>query len=176
MYAQLGSVTFKLKSVNGMEMSRAYNYAEHEIINGKPVLQFTGEGLEQLTLGIELHWAFCEPSVEIKRLHVQAESHEILPMTFASGEHAGNYVLCNIQQTVTQTDSEGRLVFAAVILTLKECPEKITIQKEIKKQMENAPGIASGLAPVSARSVPTSAAGFPRTNYLAIVRQAAITE
>ena len=41
MFAQLGDIEFELITYfNGMNESQSYNYAQHERINQKPVLQF----------------------------------------------------------------------------------------------------------------------------------------
>ena len=48
MFAQLGDIQFELITYfNGIEETVSYNYAEHDRINNKPVLQFMGMNLQE---------------------------------------------------------------------------------------------------------------------------------
>lgn len=55
MFAQLGDIKFDLITYfDGINESVSYNYAEHERINNKPLLQYMGENLQELTIKLSL--------------------------------------------------------------------------------------------------------------------------
>lgn len=48
MFAQLGDIKFELITYfNGLQERSSYNYAQHDRINNKPVLQFLGKNLQE---------------------------------------------------------------------------------------------------------------------------------
>ena len=62
MFAQLGDIQFDLITYfDGINDTITYNYAEHERINNKTLLQFLGENLQEFTIKLNLHSSFCVP-------------------------------------------------------------------------------------------------------------------
>ena len=121
MYAKLGNVAFDLVAYwDGHDAKRAYDYAEHKVIEGKPKLQWTGDGLEELEIAVSLHALFCKPEEQLATLHDAAARHVAMPLTMGSGRYLGRYVLTGIHQTTKQTDPEGRVLALTARLTLKE--------------------------------------------------------
>jgi putative transposase len=60
MYAQLGNIRFDLITYfNGFDEAKSYNFAEHQRIENKPRLQYTGESLEELN--IKLNFQVLNP-------------------------------------------------------------------------------------------------------------------
>ena len=48
MFAQLGDIKFELITYfNGLNETVSYNYAQHERIENKPILQFLGKNLQE---------------------------------------------------------------------------------------------------------------------------------
>ena len=69
MFAQLGEIEFELITYfNGIDETVSYNYAEHERISNKPVLQFMGMNLQEQNIKLNFHNSFCVPEDEIKKL------------------------------------------------------------------------------------------------------------
>ncbi len=77
MFAQLGDIKFELITYfNGLNETVSYNYAQHERIENKPILQFLGKNLQEEDIKLNFHRSFCVPEDEIKKLKdVQIQQH-----------------------------------------------------------------------------------------------------
>ncbi len=121
MYAQLGDVAFDLPTyLDGYGGKRTYEYAEHKVIEGKPKLQWTGDGLEELTLDVVLHASYCNPEDQLNTLRDAAASHKAQPLVLGSGVYRGRYVITDIAETTRHTDPQGRAIHLETKVTLKE--------------------------------------------------------
>ena len=131
MYAQLGDIQFELITYfNGIEETVSYNYAEHERINNKPVLQFMGLNLQEQNIKLNFHNSFCVPEDEIKKLKTVANKAEPLKFIKGNGEYVGVFVLSEIISTTEQTSKEGDLISVQVDLRLREYTGKIPEKKQ----------------------------------------------
>ena len=131
MFAQLGDIQFELITYfNGIEETVSYNYAEHERINNKPVLQFMGMNLQEQNIKLNFHNSFCVPEDEIKKLKTVANKAEPLKFIKGNGEYVGVFVLSEIISTTEQTSKEGDLISVQVDLKLREYTGKIPDKKQ----------------------------------------------
>ena len=131
MFAQLGDIQFELITYfNGIEETVSYNYAEHERINNKPVLQFMGLNLQEQNIKLNFHNSFCVPEDEIKKLKTVANKAEPLKFIKGNGEYVGVFVLTEIISTTEQTSKEGDLISVQVDLRLREYTGKIPEKKQ----------------------------------------------
>lgn len=131
MFAQLGDIQFELITYfNGIEETVSYNYAEHERINNKPVLQFMGMNLQEQNIKLNFHNSFCAPEDEIKKLKTVANKAEPLKFIKGNGEYVGVFVLSEIISTTEQTSKEGNLISVQVDLKLREYTGKIPEKKQ----------------------------------------------
>ena len=131
MFAQLGDIQFELITYfNGIEETVSYNYAEHERINNKPVLQFMGQNLQEQNIKLNFHNSFCAPEDEIKKLKTVANKAEPLKFIKGNGEYVGVFVLSEIISTTEQTSKEGDLISVQVDLKLREYTGKIPEKKQ----------------------------------------------
>ncbi len=131
MFAQLGDIQFELITYfNGIEETVSYNYAEHERINNKPVLQFMGVNLQEQNIKLNFHNSFCVPEDEIKKLKTVANKAEPLKFIKGNGEYVGVFVLSEIISTTEQTSKEGDLISVQVDLKLREYTGKIPDKKQ----------------------------------------------
>ena len=131
MFAQLGDIEFELITYfNGIEETVSYNYAEHERINNKPVLQFMGMNLQEQNIKLNFHNSFCVPEDEIKKLKTVANKAEPLKFIKGNGEYVGVFVLSEIISTTEQTSKEGDLISVQVDLRLREYTGKIPEKKQ----------------------------------------------
>lgn len=137
MFAQLGDIQFELITYfNGIEETVSYNYAEHERINNKPVLQFMGQNLQEQDIKLNFHNSFCVPEDEIKKLKTVANKAEPLKFIKGNGEYVGVFVLSEIISTTEQTSKEGDLISVQVDLRLREYTGKIPEKKQKKGGMK----------------------------------------
>jgi len=131
MFAQLGDIQFELITYfNGIEETVSYNYAEHERINNKPVLQFMGLNLQEQNIKLNFHNSFCIPEDEIKKLKAVANKAEPLKFIKGNGEYVGVFVVSEIVSTTEQTSKEGDLISVQVDLKLREYTGKIPEKKQ----------------------------------------------
>lgn len=136
MFAQLGNIKFNLITYfNGLEIGNKYDYAEHQVIEGKPKLQYTGEALETDSIRLHFHNSFCDPKEEIKKLKELAKKHQAVPFMFGNGEQKGKFVIEEINSVINQTDKLGNVISIDVFVRLKEWiddkkPETKKVQKK----------------------------------------------
>ncbi|MBR1627314.1 MAG: phage tail protein [Bacteroidales bacterium] len=131
MFAQLGDIQFDLITYfDGISDTVTYNYAEHERINNKTLLQFLGENLQEFTIKLNLHSTFCTPEEETLKIRTEAKLGKPLKFIKGNGEYVGAFVISQIQKTTEQTSPEGDLIAIQVELQLKEYAGKIPEDEE----------------------------------------------
>lgn len=134
MFAQLGDIKFELITYfNGLTETVSYNYAQHERIENKPLLQFLGKNLQEENIKLNFHRNFCVPEDEIKNLIEVADAATPLKFIKGNGDYVGVFVIEEIGQTVEQTSSEGDLLSIQVDLRLREYTGKIPEDEEQEK-------------------------------------------
>ena len=137
MFAQLGDIQFDLITYfDGINDTITYNYAEHERINNKTLLQFLGENLQEFTIKLNLHSSFCVPEEEILKIRTEAKLGKPLKFIKGNGEYVGAFVISQIQKTTEQTSPEGDLIAIQVELQLKEYAGKIPEDEEEEKGLK----------------------------------------
>ena len=126
MFAQLGDIKFELITYfNGLQERSSYNYAQHDRINNKPVLQFLGKNLQEQDLKLNFHRTFCTPEDEIKKIRTVADNATPLKFIKGNGEYIGVFVIEEIQSSTEQASSEGDLISIQVDIRIKEYTGKI---------------------------------------------------
>src|SRR5574344_649145 len=126
MFAQLGDIEFELITYfNGLNETQTFNFAEHERINQKPMLQFMGLNLQEQEIKLNFHSSFCTPEDEIKRLKGVANKGTPLKFIKGNGEYVGVFVISEIVSAVEQASKEGDLISIQVDLKLREFTGKI---------------------------------------------------
>lgn len=128
MFAQLGSVVFEVVgALTEFGARREYSYAEHARIEGKPTLQFTGEGLESADLGFALDDWLCEPADALRELQAMAAVHQAVALLWGDGRLEGDgqrrYVIRGIDHTVALAAGDGRPTRITGRITLAEWTE-----------------------------------------------------
>jgi len=103
-----------------MEQSGSADWAEHARIQGKPLLEWIGEGLDECNLTIELHPLLGDPEARLQALRLAKSKHESLAFVMGSGEYLGPYVICNMGKTTRRATGVGQVQAATVQLNLKE--------------------------------------------------------
>lgn len=132
MFAQLGDIEFELITYfSGLNESNTFNYAQHERINNKPILQYLGQDLQEQDIKLNFHASFCVPEDELKKLKNVAKKGEPLKFIKGNGEYVGIFVITEIVSATEQTSDEGDIIYIQVDLKLREYTGKI---KEKKKQ------------------------------------------
>lgn len=134
MFAQLGDIKFELITYfNGLTETVSYNYAQHDRIENKPILQFIGKNLREENIKLNFHRSFCIPEDELKNLVEVADAATPLKFIKGNGEYVGVFVIEEIGKTVEQTSAEGSLLSLQVDIRLKEYTGKIPEDDEQEK-------------------------------------------
>ena len=121
MYAQLGNIRFEgLKGFSNFSHERGVNYAQHELINGKPRLQSVGDNLDSISFGMYLHSQFTNPEADIETLRLAMQNREILPLLLGNGRILGFFVIPNFSQENSFTDPLGNLIEVTLNIELLE--------------------------------------------------------
>ena len=131
MFAQLGNIQFKLITYfSGIKETSSYNYAEHERINKKPILQFLGENLKTIEIKLNFHSSFCTPRNEMETLKAVAETGTPLTFIKGNGEYLGVFVISEIMSSTEQASKEGDVIEIQAELRLTEYDGKILNQTQ----------------------------------------------
>jgi len=134
MYAQLGNVRFDLiTSFNGFDEAKSYTFAEHQRIENKPRLQYTGESLEELNIRLNFHSGFCNPETEISKLKILANTHQAQPFILGNGKYIGIYIIENISSTLEQSDKQGNTISIQTQIKLREWTGQLKAETKPKQ-------------------------------------------
>ena len=121
MFAQLGEHIFQgLKSPASWSETYEARYGKIPLINGKDVIQHTGEELSEIKLSIRYSIDFCDPTTEIEALKQSMQTAEALPFITGEGSIVGKYVITSLDVTNETFSSSGQLTIATVDLDLLE--------------------------------------------------------
>ena len=121
MYAQLGNIRFEgLKGFSNFSHERSVNYAQHELINGKPRLQAVGDNLDSISFGMYLHSEFTNPEADIEAMRLAMQERTVLPLILGNGRVLGFFVIPNFSQMNSFTDPLGNLIEVTLTVDLLE--------------------------------------------------------
>lgn len=121
MFAILGDIEFTVAGgISGMEHTSIADWAEHPRIQGKPLLEWIGEGLDECNLTIELHPLLGDPEARLRALRQAKSKHEPLAFVMGSGEYLGPYVITHVSNAIRRSTAVGQTVAATVQVSLRE--------------------------------------------------------
>lgn len=136
----LGDIGFgKLASPTGFDAKLAISYSEHQVIEGKPLLQYTGDGLGEIGLNFLFHADFCQPQQVWDDLVTLATSHKAFSLSQGNGLVLGKFVITDISRTTTYAAEDGTLYAFECKLSLKEYVDPAPLQTKKKEQQKKAP-------------------------------------
>ena len=142
MFAQLGEIKFELlTSPSVFDSRRSHRFAEHEVIEGKNRLQFTGDNLEELDITVAFHASFCSPKVKVAEINKAALEHRALPLVFGNGEFKGYFVITNVFESMQWTHTDGSVFYTQLQLVLKEYANYDAIQAAVEQKKAAAQGL-----------------------------------
>lgn len=121
MLFQLGSMIFEgLNSPETMDQSGSANYAEHQLIEGKPRLQRLGSKLDTLNLSVKVHRSFTVPETRISELQSARDNGDILAFITGAGDVRGDFVITDVAVSYMRCADDGSILEAQIGITLKE--------------------------------------------------------
>ena len=135
MFIQLGNTIYdriytpSSWSVQGDEAA----YAEHDLINSKPRIEKTGQGLQEQSFSLKLRVEYCNPANALQGLKSSMTNGEVLPLLLGNGNYIGDFVIQSMPYTIEKAFPDGTIIEANVTLTLKEF---VSFSKEELAQQE----------------------------------------
>jgi phage protein U len=167
-FLMLGDIGLgKLLGPTGFDAKLAISYAEHQVIEGKPLLQYTGDGLGEINLSFLFHADFCKPQTIWDELITLATSHKAFPLSQGNGLLLGKFVIVDISRTTTYAADDGTLYAFDCKLNLKEYADPAPLQTKKKEQKKKAPAKSKKgkKRPSKKKEVPELTAASKRAGY-----------
>ena len=118
--ATFGTLDLEIIPLEALSFEEEWTYGEHPVIEGKPVLQFTGEALRKAEIAVRLHHTFTDPAQDLEALRALARTHEAQVLQYADGTVEGRFVLTRIQHQVLETTPTGEPLHVTAHLSLTE--------------------------------------------------------
>ncbi|EKT4469991.1 phage tail protein [Pseudomonas putida] len=121
MFAILGDIEFTVAGgITGMEYRGTADWAEHPRIQGKPLLEWIGEGLDEINLDIELHPVLGDPDARWRALREAKAKHEPLALVLGNGDYFGPQIVADLNLQHRRMSATGQLESGTVQLRLRE--------------------------------------------------------
>lgn len=121
----LGDLVFEVSSSRvrtwqSQKRTRTARFAEHEVYAGKPLTEFEGDGLDEITLSVRLDATRgVVPQDELDALAEQKSIGAALQFT-VGGKLVGDFTIRSIHEDHVRHDARGVLQLAIVEITLRE--------------------------------------------------------
>lgn len=159
-FATLGDVLFSPRlSPSGLDAQQGATFAEHALFSRAPRLQYTGRELDVLSLTFDLHFSFCTPVEERKKLETMLKEHQAHPLVFGDGTWWGYFVLERLSTTLEQCSPSGTPWLISMQAELKEYTGDPAKPLERPAVSDGAPSLAVYPGSGSLLSLATPAAG-----------------
>ena len=166
MFAVLGTIEFTVAGgISGMEQTGSADWAEHARIQGKPLLEWIGEGLDEINLTIELHPLLGDPAERLRLLRQAKSEHEPLAFVMGSGDYLGPYVITHVSNAIRRATAVGQVIASTVQVTLREYTGAFT-RKVVRQGLLN-PALG-GIAAIGSPGLLSSMTPTPSATQLAI--------
>jgi phage protein U len=121
MLATLGDITFELlSSPLAYESCYRWTYAEHEVVEARPLLQWISEELQIISLELRFHASFTDPAAQLDTLLAAARAHRAQALVLGNGQHQGYFIITALRVAATVTTASGDIISMTVHMELKE--------------------------------------------------------
>lgn len=110
----------EIRTFDDLQQSGTARYAEHAVLGAKPLLEFIGPGLEEISFKVKLD-SSCgvDPDAEFKSLQEIRDSGEVCTLIFGDTK-IGKFVLESISVSEGPRGKDGRATWIEAGLTIKE--------------------------------------------------------
>ena len=123
----LGDIVFTtskslVRTIDGFGRSGSGRWAAHEVIGDKPLLEFLGAGLEEISFEMLFNSSLgVDPETELAALRELRDSGEAVPLVLNGTMVTDNYwVVESLSETVLYWARGGSVQVARVSVTLRE--------------------------------------------------------
>ncbi|MCX8731168.1 phage tail protein [Gilliamella sp. B2969] len=108
-----------IKTFDEFSRRSAAKFADHEIAGRKPISEFTGEELDEITFNIQLNRTYAKPERDLMLLN-KIKSSGIANRLIIGSRNLGKFTLREFEENLTHVGKNGAILFAEVELTLTE--------------------------------------------------------
>jgi phage protein U len=172
MFATFGAIVFEVTTApENLESTRRWNYTEHHVVESLSLLQWVGDGLETMAIGMMFHASFTNPGLQVAALRLAASAHLAYPLVFGNGDHRGYFVVTSMRVTSRHMASDGSPIMITVRAELKQWPLEASINAGVSLSLPFTPiGIVAAAAgaptgPIASPSGLASTPASPNTVY-----------
>lgn len=155
----LGPITFnsstdKVQTFEEYNLDKTSRIAIHDNLQGKPIVEFIGPGLDKITL--KLTWTIegkINPVVEISKLEKKQEKGEVV-IFFLGGKPVGKgkYLIEDISRSHKRIDSKGNLLSISINISLIEYAENARKESKIVSTTKTPAKKKSSISKVKKKS------------------------
>jgi phage protein U len=168
MFALLGEISFTvIGSPELLESSRRFDYAEHRVVEDRPLLQWLASGLETITLAMLFHASFTDPAAQLGALLAAGEDHQARALVLGNGVFRGFFVVESVATSDIQLAADATPIAIRVRTSLREWVPGFALDPTAPPQPSSVP---LGIAPVAINySLPGAllSAASPTESYTA---------
>lgn len=180
MYMILGVVGYaRLTSPTAFGVEKKADYAEHQVTDGKPLLQYMGPGLDNVELAFSFHADFTDPQASWNSLVELLNAATAFPISMGNGQFVGWFVLTRLSRETTITADNGALIGIDCRVQLKEWADPAPLKtraiekkkkaKAVKKKGKKKPKAKKANVPELTKE--SRSAGYKIVDGKTIVRQ-----
>lgn len=108
-----------IKTFDELSRRSAAKFADHEVASKKPISEFTGEELDEITFNIQLNRTYTKPERDLMLLN-KIKSTGMANRLIIGSRNFGKFTLREFEETLTHVGKNGAILFAEVELTLTE--------------------------------------------------------
>lgn len=108
-----------IKTFDELSRRTAAKFSDHEVAGKKPISEFTGEDLDEITFNIQLNRTYTTPERDLMLLN-KIKSSGVANRLIIGSRNIGKFTLREFDENLTHIDKNGSILFAEVSLTLTE--------------------------------------------------------
>lgn len=121
MFALFGEISFAVVgSPEVFGSSRRFRYAEQEVVEERPRLQWVGDGLETITLAMLFHVSFTDPATQYGALLAAGQDHQARALVLGDGTFRGFFVVEAVAAKNIQLASDAHPLAIRVQVRLRQ--------------------------------------------------------
>jgi phage protein U len=138
MFLTFGNITFQgIKLPQTWDSSYETNYGQIPIIVSKPVVQGTGEKLDEHDITAYFHADFCTPRTEVTALQTMRKAGTVAYLVDGTGKNYGRFVITTLQETKVTCLDNGYETSVTISLHLLEYNTNASYIKQTGKALSS---------------------------------------
>jgi len=158
MWAQIGPIVIEIITwVEELDGQHGHDYPQHEVIEGKPLLQWIGGKLSSYRFKYHLHCGMImSPRQQFEFLKKVMDEHKALPFLKGNGTYMGTYVITDLTDDYRfETDRGGVIEMGGEMSLLEFVFENAQQELDAKAAAQRtsvmSPGLPNQVPTVSTR-------------------------